>query len=191
MSVKTVFQAIRQRQSVFPNLYTEELINEEKIQALLELANTAPTHRLTEPWRFVVFKGKGREKLSQFMSGEYRKNNPDSTFSEVKFQKRKVKPLQSSHIIAVIMHRDPQERVPEWEEIAAVSCAVQNMWIGACAMGLGCYWSSPGEMVGRPEILELQRNERALGLFYLGNTTLDQVLPKVRQPIDSKVRYIG
>lgn len=191
MSEKTVFKAIRQRQSVFPNFYSGETIEDEKIQTLLELANTAPTHRLTEPWRFVVFKGEGREKLSRFMADEYRKNNQNDNFSEVKLKKRREKPLKSSHIIAVVMHRDPGERVPEWEEIAAVSCAVQNIWIAACAMGLGGYWSSPGEMVGRPEILELQPNERALGLFYLGYSTLDKVLPKNRQPIDNKVSYVS
>ena len=33
--------------------------------------------------------------------------------------------------------------VPEWEEIAAVSMAVQNMYLTCTANNIGCYWSSP------------------------------------------------
>ena len=39
---------------------------------MLENANWAPTHRLTEPWRFVVFKGEGLKTLAKFQSELYR-----------------------------------------------------------------------------------------------------------------------
>ena len=41
------------------------------------------------------------------------------------------------------MQRDPGERIPEWEELASVACAVQNMWLSATSYGIGAYWSSP------------------------------------------------
>ena len=41
------------------------------------------------------------------------------------------------------MQRDPKESVPEWEEIASVAMAVQNMWLMAQELNLGGYWSSP------------------------------------------------
>ncbi|MDZ7605566.1 MAG: nitroreductase family protein [Cyclobacteriaceae bacterium] len=45
--------------------------------------------------------------------------------------------------IAIIFERDAAERIPEWQEIAAVSMAVQNMWLTATDMGLGAFWSTP------------------------------------------------
>ena len=42
------------------------------------------------------------------------------------------------------MNRDKQNRLPEWEEIAAVSMAVQNMWLTCYANNIGCYLSTPG-----------------------------------------------
>ena len=38
------------------------------------------------------------------------------------------------------MTKDESNRVPEWEEIAAVSMAVQNMW-------LSCYVNDIGDLV--------------------------------------------
>ena len=46
---------IKNRRSVFPNLYTGEPVPKEVIDQMLENANWAPTHKFTEPWRFTVF----------------------------------------------------------------------------------------------------------------------------------------
>ena len=40
------------------------------------------------------------------------------------------------------MKRD--KSLPKMEEVAAVSMAVQNMWLTATAHGVGCYWSTGG-----------------------------------------------
>ena len=34
------------------------------------------------------------------------------------------------------MQADPQKLQPEWEEMAATSCAVQNMWLLGTALGV-------------------------------------------------------
>ena len=50
--------------------------------------------------------------------------------------------------------------MPEWEETAAVACAVQNMHLAFTAEGLAGYWSSGGVMgdcawANAPETLQL------------------------------------
>jgi len=42
--------------------------------------------------------------------------------------------------IAICMQR--HHEVPEWEEVAAVACAAQNMQLVATALGVAGYWSS-------------------------------------------------
>jgi nitroreductase len=58
--------------------------------------------------------------------------------------------------IAIIFERDAAERVPEWQEIAAVSMAVQNMWLTATGLGLGAFWSTPEFLPLLNDILEIQ-----------------------------------
>ena len=57
MTPADVSALIRRRRSVFPKMYNDLPIADELIAEVLENANWAPTHRLTEPWRFMVFRG--------------------------------------------------------------------------------------------------------------------------------------
>ncbi len=160
-------QIISNRHSVYPVSFTGETIDDKIIHQLLENANCAPSHKKTYPWRFIVYSDKARIKLSNYSSEWYRNNTPVENFSEHKYLRTKNKALKSSHVIAIIMHRH-KELLPEWEAVAAVSCAVQNMWLSCSAYGLGAYWSSPNFAVKGDEFFELTPDQRCLGLFYIG-----------------------
>lgn len=161
---------IRRRRAIYPKSYLPDRpIDREVIEQLLEDANWAPTHRRTEPWRFRVFHSpEARQRLTDYLADFYRKNTPSDQFSEEKMKKTSENPLRSGAVIAVCMQRDPTGGVPEFEEIAAVAMAVQNMWLGCTAIGLGCYWSTPRAALEASEFLGLVEGERCLGLFYLG-----------------------
>ncbi len=86
------------------------------------------------------------------------------------------------------MQRDEAKRLPEWEEIAAVSMAVQNMWLSATEMGLGAFWASPDFLPLLHDILDIQSGQTAMGFFYLGKIAIDYPSPG-RSSIDSKVEW--
>ncbi len=69
----------------------------------MENANFAPTHKLTEPWRFRVFTGTGLEKLADYMGEAYKANTTPETFSEAKYEGTRSKSLKSAAVIAIIM----------------------------------------------------------------------------------------
>jgi len=54
---------IRSRQSTCPNEFNGKIISEKIIIKLLENANCAPTHKMTQPWIFKVFCGNSKTKL--------------------------------------------------------------------------------------------------------------------------------
>ena len=64
-------------------------------------------------------------------------------YSPMKINKFIEKVKLSDTVISVCMNRDESNRVPEWEEIAAVSMAVQNMWLSCYVNSIGSYWSTP------------------------------------------------
>ena len=66
------------------------------------------------------------------------------------------------------MDRNTENLIPEWEEIAAVSMSVQNMWLSCTVNEIGCYWSSPAIINSLNNFLQLKSNQRCLGLFYMG-----------------------
>ncbi|MFT6809819.1 MAG: nitroreductase, partial [Saprospiraceae bacterium] len=95
----------------------------------------------------------------------------------------------SSHIIAICVQRDGQDRVPQWEEEAAVACAVQNLWLSASSLGMGGYWSTPKYLEVLKEFLELSEGEYCVGLFYLGIPQEGYVAKSSRNPIADKVKW--
>ena len=190
--LKGISDIIKQRRTIIPKLFQDKTIDNQVVLELLENATWAPNHRKTEPWRFNVFSGASLEKLGDFFQSCYNEKFLNTEkYSEKKFKDLKTKVLKSSHVIAIGMQRDPDEKVPEWEELAAVACAVQNLWLSASAAGLGGYWSSPGYIMDQfSKLVALQEGERCLGFFYLGVPLEDLPLQSERRPIEEKVNWI-
>ncbi len=163
-------QLIRSRRSVFINQFRKgAAIPDEIVLQLLENANWAPTHKLTEPWRFTVFTGGGLKKLAAFQADLYRKNAGEK-FRQEKYDKLLTTPLACSHVIAIGMKRSTAVNIPEMEEMAAVACAVQNLYLSVTAYGLGGYWST-GAITFEPgagSFFGLEGEDKLLGFFYLG-----------------------
>ena len=193
-NIEEANRLIRERRSIYPNMYSEEPVSDEVISTMLENANWAPTHRLTEPWRFVVFKGEGLKRLAKFQSELYKElSTAAGKFDETKFEKLAKKPLMASHIIAIGMHRDPKASIPEVEEMGAVAAAVQNMYLTATAHGVGCYWGSGGITYKKEanEFFGLGAEDRLLGFMYVGNLKSDKWPQGRRKPIEDKVTWVG
>ncbi len=163
-----IFDTIKNRRSIFPPQFNEEKVTKEEITQLLEAANWAPSHFKTEPWRFkIIHSDESKEQFSTFISETYKEKAPK--FSEMKFKKLKGMPLKSGAIIAICMQRDEKLRAPEWEEIAAVAMAVQNLWLQVTEMKLGGFWSSPTIIIKEMHrFFNLNNGETCLGFFYLG-----------------------
>ncbi|MBE9464852.1 nitroreductase [Dyadobacter subterraneus] len=187
--LESINQVIRNRRSIFPPSYIEKEIPKELIQTILENANFAPTHKLTEPWRFRVFTGAGLVQLADFMGAAYKANTMPETFSEAKYEGTRSKSLKSAAVIAIIMETHA-EKIPEWEEVAAVACAVQNMWLTATANNIGAYWSSPSVTDALKAFLELKENQKCIGFFYMGYHNLGEISVR-RTPIEDKVTWIN
>lgn len=182
-----IFDLIRKRRSVFPAQYSDKPIAKKDIERILEAANWAPTHRKTEPWRFKVLQGESKEKLGLFLSLKYMET--ESKPKELKVKKLIENPKKAGAMIAICMQRDPNESVPEWEEVAATAMAVQNMWLCCAEMGIGCYWSSPGLIKHMNEFFALNEGEKCLGFLYMGYYDSD-IPDGVRGAIEDKVVWM-
>lgn len=183
---------MKSRRSVFPKSYSGETVSEEIIQQMIENATWAPTHKLTEPWRFQVFTGAGLQKLGAVQAECYRQvTERDGTFDQSRRDNLLKKPAESSHIILIVMQRDSLRRVPAWEELGAVFCAVQNMYLTAAAYGVGCYLSTGG-ITQFPEaniFFGLSVDDKICGFLHVG--TPKEALPAgKRKPIGEVAKWI-
>ncbi len=183
---------IHSRKSTFPPQYSREEVPDEIVWQMLENANRAPTHKRTEPWRFIVYCGEGRKKLAELQAAVYKQvTTADGTFKEERYHNLLKKPLESSHIILVYMKRDPKRSVPEIEEIGAVFCAIENMYLTAAAYGVGCYLSTGGitYFEESKKTFGLEPDDRIIGFFHLGMPKGETPVTE-RNPVSEKTTWV-
>ena len=66
---------IKSRKSTFPADYTQEPIAQEIIDDLLSIANYAPNHKKTLPWRLKAFRGDEKTALGTELQRTYLQRN--------------------------------------------------------------------------------------------------------------------
>ncbi|TWU26576.1 putative NAD(P)H nitroreductase YdjA [Novipirellula galeiformis] len=166
----SVSQVIRDRRTIKPTQYSNRDVDEKIVYELLENANWAPTHGMTEPWRFTVFSGDARNRLAEFMTDTYKSLTTEETFKQKKYDGMRENAIGAPVVIAIGMKRQASEKISLLDELLAVACAVQNMHLTATAHGLGGFWSTNLVATSIPmrDFIGLGENDQALGLFYLG-----------------------
>jgi len=101
MTPADISKLIRKRRSIFPKTYIDKPIPKEIIEEVLENANWAPNHKLTEPWRFKVLRGKALERLRDWQLNWYITNVPKEKQTEKKLKKLRNNPLKAGAMIAI------------------------------------------------------------------------------------------
>ena len=185
-------ELICSRRSTKPRLFNGKTIEDKVIWQILENANWAPNHGLTQPWRYKVFASSGLEKLANFQANLYKQITPEPQFKPEKYERMKTNILKSSHVIIICMERQKSEKIPEIEEIEAVACSVQNMALTAAAYDICSFWGSGGVTYTDElkEFLGLSERDKCLGYLYLGYS--DKPTTKSRRdPIQDKVDWIN
>ena len=92
MMKNEILKTIHERRTVNQNSFTDEDIKKEDILTILEAANAAPTHKRTQPWRFVVFRKEGLERLGAELSRIYRTTTAPDKYTEVAAQNMAKRP---------------------------------------------------------------------------------------------------
>ncbi len=160
-------QLIKARKSYFPRDYTGQPIEPSVLKEILDSAQYAPNHKRTRPWRFTLFQGEQKNQMGERLAEIYKEITRPEVFLEKKYIDIPLKWSQSDAVVAIVVNYSGL--VPEWEEIAAVSMAVQNMYLSATAAGVGAYWSSISLKDHLGPELGLLENQSCLGFFFMGS----------------------
>jgi len=182
---------IRDRRTIYPEQYSDREVPREIMEQILTNATWAPTHGKTQPWRFKVYSGEGRNILLENVRKLYMECTPEADFSTHKLARFEKRILSTSVLVLLVMRRTENTRIPLYEELAAVAAASQNILLTASANGVGSFWSSP-KFLYTPQAnrtFGLKEDDVIQGLLYFGYTDAD--LPKgQRKPIEEVTEWI-
>lgn len=107
------------------------------INQLCTAATWAPNHQQTWPWLFGVFTGESRRGLSDATADAMQRFGD----SEMKVTKTRTKYLRAP-VVVVVGSAAGDSDLQTQENRDAVAAGIQNMLLGATAMGLASFWSS-------------------------------------------------
>ena len=139
------------------------------VEELLSAAVTAPNHRLTRPWRFIVLGGRARRAVGEAHLRAALRETPDLAPER---QEREASRLERAPVvIACVVRSAPDaDDVMRREDRDAVAAAIQNLLLAADGSGLGAMWRT-GVIVDEPEVhdaLGLEPNDVIVAFVYVG-----------------------
>jgi nitroreductase len=156
MDVETAIRSRRTHKAFGP-----EPVAREQLEQLFELAEWAPNHHLTVPWRFRVVGPAALARLQNAAGSE---------------GAAKLERCPTLVVVSSLLSDDPVQRE---EDLHATAVAAYIVLLGAHARGLAGYWRSPGllrEEAGRAAV-GLPADERFVGLLHLGQPRQERPVP--------------
>lgn len=154
---------------------------------ILEDAHWAPTHGLTQPWRFHVFTGPARERLAGALEAIHdRITHPPRPDKRAKLRKNA---LAAPVVIAVGVRFDVTGRITKSDELAAVAAAIQNLLLSAHERGIASFWASPPAACCAEFAGWLGNADVGLGLIFLGYARDPDLPTSSRVPLSERVTF--
>ena len=169
MNFAELAAARRTHKAFGPDPVPRELLLE-----VLSAARFAPTHHMTEPWRFRVL---GPEALA--------------ALKEAAGEKEAAK-LARAPTLVVATAALTGDLVQDEEDVCATAAAIQLVLLAATELGLATYWRTPQVLRTRPgrEAVGIPDGERFLGLLHFG-TPAREPAPRERQPVSAFVEFLS
>lgn len=200
-----------ERQAVYKVIYARrdvrsflpDSVPDEKISRILAAAHHAPSVGFMQPWNFILITDQEvKERLAWAADKERRalaihyEDERKDLFLSLKVEGLREAPL------TICVTCDPtrggphvlgRNSIPE-TDILSTACAIQNMWLAACAEGLAMGWVSFYKKSDVREILAIPPHIDPVALLSVGYTDdyppapiLESVGWEKRRPLDSLI----
>ena len=145
--------------------FKQDEIEKKVIIEWLQRARFAPNHKMTEPWEVLFIGEKTRAEL-----------------------KHKTNFGGAPAVIAILSHRG-RNQIERDENLAAVSCFIQNFLLQAWEAGVGCFWSSVGSSALGRKTLGVSEDYEVVGVLAIGYPE-EIMAPKDRTCVEDKITYL-
>lgn len=156
------------RRSIPANMMTEPGPDRDTIQKMLALATRVPDHGKLAPWRFIVFRDDGRNRIGARLAERASRREPDMPAE--RREQEEARMTRAPVVIAVVSTAGDHPKIPEWEQILSAGAVCLNLFMAANAHGFAANWLTEW-MSYDPEALEIlgvEPGERIAGMLHIG-----------------------
>nr|WP_171904813.1 nitroreductase [Hoeflea olei] len=139
-----------------------------EIEEMLTLASRVPDHGKLAPWRFIVYQGAERDRISAELAKVAMANKPDLADDMIQVEKTRL--TRAPVVIAVVSRAAPHVKIPEWEQVMSSGAVCLNLLMAANALGYASNWLT--EWFAFDEsvypLLGVKPGERISGFIHIG-----------------------
>ena len=161
MDIQDLVRSRRTIHQFKPGLLPDESV----LRAALELATWAPNHYLTQPWRFYLLGGQGKERIC-LLNAELVREKQGERAAQVKLRRWREIP---GWLALTCLKSD--DAVTMQENYASCCCVAQNLALLLWDKGIGMKWST-GAVTRAREFYRIlgadPEQEDLVGLFWYG-----------------------
>jgi len=139
------------------------------LDRILKAGARAPDHGRLQPWRFIVLEGAMRDTFIRAAAEAKRVRLPAMTDEQLAAEREKIGRSPTIVVVGCAVNRE-QSKIPEMEQFAAVSAAVQNLFLSAHDLGYGVMWKT-GAAAYDPHVkaaVGLKPDDHIVAILHLG-----------------------
>ncbi|WP_139491672.1 5,6-dimethylbenzimidazole synthase [Brevibacillus dissolubilis] len=173
-----VYKAIHGRRDI--RSFLTDPVPHDALMRIIEAGHHAPSVGFMQPWNFIIIRDQeiknrlayAADKERRALAIHYEETERQLTFLDLKIEGLREAPVTicvtcdptrgGSHVLG-------RNSIPE-TDVLSVACAIQNMWLAACAEGLAMGWVSFYKKADVRDILELPPHIEPVALLSVGYT---------------------
>lgn len=175
-----IYKVIETRRDI--RTFLSNPVPKEAVDRILEAAHHGPSVGFMQPWNFILIESNevkqqlawAADKERRALAIHYESDDRASKFLQLKIEGLKEAPLTicvtcdptrgGSHVLG-------RNSIPE-TDIMSTACAIQNMWLAACAEGLAMGWVSFYKKSDIRDILNIPAYIEPVALISIGYTDI-------------------
>lgn len=163
-----------------------------QLACLLSMAAAAPDHGHLLPWRFVLVPQEQRHRLGEAFVSALMARDPGATQEQMESAAEKAHraPLL---LLALACPGNANSGIPEMERLVSLGAAIQNLLLGATAMGFGSGLTSGQAMdcAAMRELFQLDAAESAVCFVNIGTVSQHKASKRVRPGVSALLSTLG
>lgn len=160
------------------------------IESMLRLASRVPDHGKLAPWRFIVFRGHERERISAELAKIAIADKPDLSDEMINVENTRL--TRAPVVVAVVSTAAPHFKIPEWEQLMSAGAVCLNLLMAANAHGYASNWLT--EWFAFDEraypLLGVKAGEKVAGFIHIGTATVPPT-ERPRPDLKDIVTWVG
>ena len=161
-----------------------------EVEDMLRLASRVPDHGKLAPWRFIVYRGEERRRISEALAKIAIGDKPDLSDEMVKVENTRL--TRAPVVIAVVSRAAPHFKIPEWEQVMSAGAVCLNLVMAANAHGFASNWLTEWYAFDERAypILGVKAGERVAGFIHIGTPTVPPT-ERPRPELSEIVTWVG